>query len=156
MQNYKFPTREELLKMPLSHVRAQDIKTIEQEYLIQEIVNLKLGQQGIDGAMINRTAIVRDNGKYVDIKTKEQENHFQALIDAETEKLKAKQQTILPLSEEVLEAKISEIEKKQEEIKAVTPEIVNESLSIPELKRFCEFCDSKGVRHKLNCTRERL
>ncbi len=38
----------------------------------------------------------------------------------------------------------------------VTPTVMEEIIEpgeVLEIKPFCNFCNSKGVRHKLNCTR---
>lgn len=161
-----FPTREQLMSKPLNVVRALDVRTKEEENLLQEVVNIKLGQRGVDPESLNRNRILRDEkGRPVEIKTKEQEDHYQKLIDAEMERLKPKPIEVV-LSEPELEQKIAEIETKQEEITsfvtsdAVAPIILTEELKAKLtsdapilIKKFCEFCDSKGVKHKLNCTR---
>ena len=40
-------------------------------------------------------------------------------------------------------------------LRVAEQEIASSSLVVEETKpRFCEFCDSKGVKHKLTCTRK--
>ena len=61
---------------------------------------------------------------------------FYELFDKIVDKVEGKEETVGLVSRETMkeiEGELKEIEK--------------------ELKPFCEFCTSKGVRHKLNCTR---
>lgn len=73
---------------------------------------------------IYRNDIIAQN-----IQTPEEEAEAQRIIDARVSKLRN-----MPVLEEDLE-------------EAPEPEVVAQA-------KFCQFCDSKGVRHKLNCTRE--
>ncbi len=138
---YTFPTREELMRKPLEAVRHLDIRTKEEEMLVQEVVNVRMSRIGVDSERIYRRDVP-------DIKTKEEEEFWQAKIDERMERAKAK-----PIEfENAEEARVSE-EQVLEKITALEEERaqveVTDNLTIP----FCEYCDSKGIRHKKECAR---
>ena len=119
-----FPTREELMLMPLNRLRSTiDVKNKEEEMILQEVVSLKMGQT------IPDTQIYR--GDVPDIKTKEDEEKWQKIIDERTNALKPKVEVTADDSgiEIKIEAKKEELQKVQDEIKSLTK---------------CESCDFVG------------
>jgi hypothetical protein len=119
------PSREELMMMPITVLEHQNIESQEEEMVVQEVLNKRRASMPVQGE-IYRNDIIAQN-----IQTQEEEAEAQRIIDERVAKLRP-------------QAVVEEV-----------PE-VSQNLPIPpvELKvKFCEFCDSKGVRHKLNCTR---
>lgn len=121
-----FPTREELLAMPLSRIRrvATDIQDKDEEELVQEVVNIKRIDEPAEG-IIYRNDVP-------DIRTKEEEEKWQKIIDERTRKAKG-----------ITAAAFVE--------PAKTEQVPDNALPDVQPTRFCEFCDSKGGRHKKNC-----
>jgi len=128
-------TRDELMKMPLKIVRNLDIRTIEEERLIQDVVSAR---ETLTKPIVKFKEIIPD------IKTKDQENVWQGKID----KFKSDNSPI--------EAKIVEAEKQL----VVINEKITETVIVPTvitvengqiIKPFCDKCSSKGVRHKKEC-----
>lgn len=137
------------MKMPLKIVRGLDIRTVEEEKLIQEVVNARTSIA---------QPVVKFNQIVPDIKNVEQEKEWQAKID----KFNAEHAPV--------EAKIAEAEKKLETVKS---EVTSVSNNIPDaplvatsgvvvptvivvqdgkiIKPFCDKCDSKGRFHKKDC-----
>lgn len=122
-------SKEELLTMPIAVLENQKIESKEEEALVQEILNQRRAnmppQQEVSRA-----------GIPFNIETPEQEAEAQKIIDERTAKLRP-QAVVEPEStpETPIEPQIEELPK----VEAKT--------------RWCEYCDSKGGRHKLNCTR---
>ena len=91
-------------------------------------------QTAINAKIQNSPAPALSEKFYVpDIKTGEEEAHWQAIVDAKRESLKPKavsMEQIVPDANQVADIQ-------------TTVE--------PVIKRFCEQCDSKGVRHKKDC-----
>ena len=113
-------SKEELMTMPLTILRNQQIQTQEEEKLVQEIVNMRAEETPI-GNDIYRNDVISAN-----IQTPEEEAKWQKIIDERVAKIKGQVST--PSVPQVNEVKET---------------------------AFCNYCDSKGVRHKLNCTREK-
>lgn len=111
-----FPTKEELRSMSLARLRLIDVKNIDEETIVQEIVNEKT-------KILPPTQEISRKG-IPDIKTPEEEAKFQKVIDERIAKIRG-------------ETNI--------------PEDSNPVVALE--KPFCNFCDSKGVRHKKDCTR---
>lgn len=109
-------TREKLMEMPIFQLRGLDIKTKEDELLVQEVLNEKL--QNEPRANNNRVLSSEKTDRLTPLKEKE----LQAQLDGE------------PVSEPIASEPVVDLPK-------------------PTNSKFCEFCDSKGVRHKKNCTR---
>ncbi len=111
--------KQKLLLMSISQLRALDIKTAEDEALVQEVLNEKLkAEPHID---ISRPIL---RSEETDRITPEKEKELQEKLDG-------------PIT-------VSEpVDVSQETTGTPEPEEVN----------FCNFCDSKGVRHKKECTR---
>ncbi len=131
-------TREELMKMPLKIVRGLDIRTIEEEKLIQEVVNSRASVA---------QPVVKFNQIVPDIKNGEQEKEWQDKIDrfnSENTPVEAK----IALAENELNT----IEKEVKEEVIVQPTTVMVDTTKGEIiKPFCDTCDSLGVRHKKVC-----
>ncbi len=111
-------TREQLLEMPISTLRALDIKTIEDEQLVQAVLNEKLQHEPNN---FNRITLPSEA---TDKMTPEKEKELQAKLDGT----------------------VTEITASETVAKTIEP-------TGTEVKAFCDFCTSKGVRHKKECTR---
>jgi hypothetical protein len=120
-----FPTREQLGAMSIDRLRALDIQDGEEEKLVQEILDCKLAA----------SPPVVDIHSNVDITTKEQEDMIQGELDEKRAKVRARGKKI--------------------EIKAETPIETPTEIPAETPKKFCEFCTSKGGKHKLDCKRPR-
>jgi hypothetical protein len=103
-----FPSMEELMAMPLYRLKLLDISTAEEEAMVQTAINAKV--QNSPAPSLNKPLRIPD------IKTGEEEKHWQGIVDAEREKLRPR---------------------------PINPEV--------KVKRFCEQCNSRGVRHKKDC-----
>jgi hypothetical protein len=116
-----FPSMEELMAMPLYRLKLLDISTAEEEAMVQTAINAKV--QNSPAPSLNKPLHIPD------IKTVEEEKYWQGVVDAEREKLRPQavsMEQIVPDASQVAD--------------------------MPEVKkRFCEHCDSKGVRHKKVC-----
>ena len=120
----KFPSMQELYAMPLSRLRTLDINNSEEEAMVQTVINAKVQ---------NSPAPVPFKPIHVpDIKNGEEEQYWQKLVDEQKEEMRPK-----PVSMEQIVPDASLVQ----EIKPIEPVV----------KRFCEHCDSKGVRHKKTC-----
>ena len=132
-------TREELEVMPIELLRGRDIQTKEEEDLVQEVLNERL----ITEVPNFQPDIPFRQGTTTDIKDKAQEDALQAKIDAQKE---AHKKFYAPVVEDIpSEVPLAEVPIEPTPIVEPTPE--------PVVVKFCEFCDSKGVRHKKVCTR---
>lgn len=135
-----FPTVEEIKAMPLSRIRNLDIRTKEQEEIVQKIMNEKVGAAPIP------TPVYR--GDVPDIKNVQDEKKWQEVIDLREKKLKIQAGAEIPEDEEI-EIEVADeeevISKKQEPTVPVSP--VQPSTDTA----FCSQCTSKGVRHLKNC-----
>lgn len=138
-----FPTKTELVEMPLHSLQMIDIKTPEQEALIQHVINLKRQDDPFVQPIVTSDV--------PDIKTPADERKWQAILDERRERATAKPvvlQVEIPL--DPVEAptvqpestEIGDIPKAEEITVLVVPEAV---------KPFCDQCDSKGVKHKKIC-----
>lgn len=124
--------------MSLKSLKALDITTVEEEKMIQEIMLSKATTVPVK---------VKFNEIVPDIKTKEDEEIWQAKIDD----FKKKNTPI--------EAQIADANKVLDEVqKEIVIEIPlnaertgDEGKVIDLTPRFCETCTSKGVRHKKEC-----
>ena len=119
------------MAMPLHRLKMLDIQSAEEEAMVQTAINAKI-QNSPAPALSEKFHVP-------DIKTGEEEAHWQAIVDAEREKLKPpsiSMEQIIPDATQVADI-----------------EVVSEPSEPSELvvKRFCEHCDSKGVRHKKGC-----
>lgn len=136
-------TKEELMKMPLKIVRGLDIRTADEEALIQEVVNSR--------ASIAQP-VVKFNQIVPDIKTAEQEQEWQKKIDKFNEEntpIEAKIVNAEKMLEGVKEI-IETVQVAPTEVPPVVPTVVTVSNG-EIIKPFCDKCDSKGVRHKKVC-----
>lgn len=125
----QFPTLEQLRTMPNAHFKGLNVTTKEQEEMIQQVVNERLLKNPI-------TKPIYTGDVPFAIKSKEEELKWQQILD---ERRAASQVKPVEMGKEAeLKIEIVELEAKKEALEA---------------KRFCEFCDSKGARHKSNCTR---
>ena len=120
--------------MPIVSLRMLDLSSPEEEKLVQDVLDEKLMDAPLE---------VNLDGIHIpDITTPEEEAKYQAKIDERESKMRASR------FESKVEEEKAELEKIQEEITKETP------LTVAEVKTaFCLHCDSKGVRHKSNCTR---
>jgi hypothetical protein len=126
-----FPSRDQLCAMSLDRLRLVEIKEKDEEDLVQEIINSKTV------ATPSVQKVYR--GDVPEIKTPEQEKVWQEKINEREAKIKEQEVVVLPeapVAPEAPEEAIEEID-----------------LNTPNEDRFCQFCNSKGKRHKKECTR---
>jgi hypothetical protein len=153
--------------MSLHKLRLLDVSDKEEEAILQEVISGKVANIPVYDEV--------DKSGIPDIKTPEEEAKYQAILDEREQKIRN-----MTVSEEIPEelrktpteikqeiqqkekdiAQLDgEIEQKEKELAEVHDEVLVESPSetvlVPNEKVFCEFCDSKGGRHKANCTREK-
>jgi len=143
------PSREELRAIPMSALRNLDIKTVDQMNLVQEVVNERLQNEPLE-IKIDNSDVERKMDREINRMTPEKEAVYQKTIDERVQAVKPK----LPTDEKIKEASTI-LEIIQEEIKTEEGEIEKVKTEQP-VKRFCEFCDSRGFRHKSKCTRPKL
>lgn len=127
-------TKQELENMPMSILRGIDIKSQEEEEMIQKVVNQKLADMPLD-------IDLNINSSRTDDMTPEKEALLQAEIDAK--KAAARKELLPEVSQETAEV-IQNI--------SVPSEFKIEGVETVK-KPFCQFCASKGVRHLKTCTR---
>lgn len=149
-------TNEQLMTMPLKHLRGLDIQNVDDEKLVQEILNTRM--KGMPNVVtFNIPSSITDN------LTVETEKELQAKLDV----ARAKRQAII-LSEEE-ETTTPEVEEEDVPLmpettepaaEETTPEVPTEPVVEPEapsqpevVGKFCDYCDSLGGRHKRVCTR---
>lgn len=82
-----------------------------------------------------------------DIKTKEEEEKWQKIIDERADKIKEQAFG----KEVVLEDNIKKLEEEKAKIEAETPPTEPVVETVSEKKPWCELCGSMGVRHKKGC-----
>lgn len=122
------------MAMPLSRLRNLDVFHEDQEKLLQEVINYKLRFEPVKQQAVNRNDVPDK------FKDQAHQAYWQNIIDQRTNALRPKMQ----------EVEIPE----QEELAPDPVEIITEEvIPVESVKRFCNSCDSKGVRHKKNCTR---
>lgn len=126
-------TREELEKLPLSILRNIDIKNIDREKMIQEIILSKTSRLP--------PIIKFDRSQIPDIKNKAEEDKWQKKIDDFNQKNNPVQVEIVSSEKELLNIQ------KEVELENPKDEINQGKVSSP----FCDKCDSRGVRHKKVC-----
>ncbi len=137
-------TKEELMKMPLKIVRGLDIKTIEEEKLIQEVVNAKTG--------FAQSTVKFDYRNVPDIKNAAQEKEWQTKID----EFNAKH---TPVENKIAEAeKVLEQVKEEVKVEAPVEQIVTPTVITVQngeiVKPFCDSCDSKARFHRKGCPKK--
>ena len=116
--------------MSITRLRSLDVKDREEESLVQEVVNSKFMAKVPEVYKLD----------IPDIKTPEEEALWQAKVDERVHKVKEKMGLL-----DVADIEVPEV---------VTDSNVPEDMTLDsKTDRFCEFCDSKGVRHLKSCTR---
>lgn len=153
-------TKEQLETMPLHILRNVDIRTSEEEKMVQELVNQKLRTSPLERA-INRSDVP-------DIKDAVEEAYWQKIIDARTEAIRPKAEddseplNDLPPEEVIIEptpevqpdVPVEVVEPEQVEEQVTLEEVIQEEpVPVAQAYVFCPFCTSKGVRHKKECNR---
>ena len=128
-----FPSVEQLKAMDLNKLRNVDIRSDEEERIVQEIVDSKVSRQVI----AHPTNLI-----VPDIKTKEEEIYWQAKIDAEKEKVKNR--GLVAISEEAIEEVVLDTPIED-------PNPFHHIEEKVETKTGKECCGSLGFRHKKNC-----
>lgn len=120
--------------MPLSHLRNVRIETVDQEKIVQEIVNIRVAQN----PAVQR--VYRGDVPFY-IKTIEEEQKWQKIIDERTKAIVDKLSQAGKTQEQLVEAELAKLEAQKAKI-------------VQDIKpAFCQFCDSKRTFHKRNCTR---
>jgi len=84
-----FPTREELMTMPLKRLRGFDVQNPEQQRTIQDVLDVRLQDMPVDRPIYRRDV--------PDIQTQEQERDWQAVIDERTRKLKPARPSLMDI-----------------------------------------------------------
>lgn len=136
----KFPTMSELAGMSLPRIRLLDIQTAEQEAMVQVVVNQKVQHQPIESHVYTRDVPNIMNGT--------DEAKWQKILDERREKAVPKMVSMAEIIPDG-EVEIPEIEEFEEHVKDA---VMDNPFKGTETKsRFCEFCDSRGVRHKKDC-----
>lgn len=145
-------TVEQLKEMPIQILRGINIESQEEEMAVQAELNTRLADMPISNPMTFKDSVT-------DNLTPEKEAELQAQINERNAKLKSQ---FTPVGEEVVVEPVQEVvpEPIVEPVPEVVPEPVIEPVPevvpgpvvepVPEA-RFCEFCDSKGGRHKKEC-----
>ncbi len=122
--------------MPFQHVRGLDIRSREEEALVQDVVNLRLETTPLD-LDIKRNDIP-------DIKTKAEEEKWQKIIDERTAKARG-----IPVktAQPILEVKV---EVPVETVTLVTEPIIEKKKpGRPPKSKECEMC--KLEEHSVDC-----
>ena len=135
MQISRFPTREKLMEMTMETLRNLDVQTQDEEKLLQEVIDIKY-----------KNSIIIEEIKIddvPDIKTPEEETKWQEILDGRRKEARKRMGLV---DESTIVVKDLKEEELVREIKKIDEQIL-------ELKPFCQYCNSKGVRHKKECTR---
>ncbi len=130
-------TEEQLMEMPMKFLRQLDIQNVDEEKLVQKVLNARFKDMPAVTPM-NFSSSETDN------LTVEKEKELQAKIDARNARLKAQLEGEEPESAPLPDPT-------EEDDEPLTPEADKTTTAIKA--KFCNYCDSKGVRHKLACTR---
>jgi hypothetical protein len=176
-----FPTKEELETLSLDRLRLIPIENPEQEALIQQAILGKMVDAPVE-IRINKQDIPTDfktpeeEKKYQEILDTRKKIALEEMgvntvpLDSPKEETPTEPRTIPTemITPEMREAGVDEttvLTSREEVVAELGEEAVAkiedeaEPVAVPPTeeiiskKKFCEFCDSKGVRHKLNCTR---
>lgn len=131
------PSKEELLTMPIAVLENQKIESKEEETLVQSILDQRRAQ------MPPQQNIYRGDIPFR-IETPEKEAEYQKIIDERTAKVRPQLGVV---TQDSTPEPIPNSEEEQKVEESPVP------VAVEARARFCEFCDSKGVRHKLSCTR---
>lgn len=149
--------------MSIKQLRLIDIKEHDEELSVQEVLDAKVA--------VAAPAKPVYRGDVPDIKTKEEEEHWQGVIDARTAKIKGLAEPVVEETPKDLDVTLPVLEPTEpvppteapvQSEPEPTPPVVEEAPKEPEpvqepeiveptVKKFCEFCDSKGGRHKKEC-----
>lgn len=122
---------EELENMPIYLLRGIDIQSKEEEVLVQGVLNKKYLEMPAKVDLSISSSLTDDM-------TPEKESELQAEIDAKKEEYKVR-------------VFAGTVDDNADTVKTGDNLPPANTQNIP--KRFCEFCTSKGVRHKKDCTR---
>jgi hypothetical protein len=79
-----FPSRDYLASLSVEHLRTVDIKTKDEEDIVQEIIDSKLATMPV------QNPVKPEELKIPDIKTKEEEDFWQKKVDARNARIKAR------------------------------------------------------------------
>ena len=126
-------TEEQLMKMPMAVLRHVDIDTVEDEKLVQKVLNTRLHDMPMPNTPSFPSYVTNDI-------TVEKEKELQAQIDAKNSEIK-----------KGLLASIDEDDEEDEEEEEVS--VAPKTEVVAAVVRYCDYCDSLGVRHKKACTR---
>lgn len=133
-------TEQQLMDMPMKFLRNLDIETGEDEKLVQRVLNTRLKDMPVENPVVFPSSVT-------DNMTIEKERELQARIDARNSRMKAQLKT----DEEI--PQIDEVESQPLPDPTEEPKETEPTTEVDVVKdRFCELCDSKGVRHKKECS----
>lgn len=137
-----FPSQEELREMPVALIRLIDIQDTDEERLVQDILNEKFRSLPLDQDVYT--------GDVPDIKTKEEEEYWQKILDDR------RQKKILASQGPDADFPLDNEDPVPTEVAPETPSepgVQEDPIKEPEsVKKFCEFCDAKGpISHKKDC-----
>ena len=141
------PPATELAQMSLMQLRRLDIRSADEEALVQAAINAKTESQPVLTPVYT--------GDVPDIKNKEQEEHWQKIVDERKEA--ARPRTVQMgdiVSGELNDLPLGVLSQPTVTV-TLTPSTTTDSpvTTSINIQAFCQFCDSKGVRHKKACTR---
>lgn len=133
---------DDLRGMPLNKLRHLDIRTIDQEKMVQRAIDEKMIASPVIGKPLVFSNAITDK-----IRTPEQEHELQLQIDAHNESLR--QQLLKDeAQEDELDPLMPIISDEPAVVEAPT---IEDDKAVEVVKGFCDSCDSKGVRHKKVC-----
>lgn len=140
----KFPTKEELLNMPVKQIRGLNINDPEEEALIQAVLDILIPKTPLTQVEVYDLDI-----KGMEIKTPEQERKLQVELDRRREG--AAIVSGVYTKEEVLESNIEKIEKETAKIEEELKEEGVEEIKAEDNGIKCDLCGTRGFRHKKGC-----
>ncbi len=131
------------MKKPLSFLRNIDVRTGEEEKLLQAVINKKVVAQPPSSTIYR--------GDIPDIRTKEDEDKWQKIVD---QRVEAKRPKIVIDEAAEEETDEDEIEDEEDELTEDDKAVKSPKAQNPS-KTFCESCDSKGKTHKKYCPKSK-
>lgn len=143
----------DICSLPLIRLRAIDIDTPDEEKIVSEVMNRKLA-----GLPPERKIQINDIIHQMNLEramTPELEDKYQKMIDERM----AKERVLIPESISEQEVNLDSVlaTPAAEHSTATTSDVIVETPEPVEItSRFCNSCDSKGVRHKKGCEKATL
>ncbi len=140
----RFPSRDHLSAMSLDMLHSQIPYDKDDENLLQEIIDTRF-----------KPNIIQDRvyrGDVPDIRTKDEEEKWQKIIDERTDKIKA----VAIGEENIIKQNIVKMEEAKSKLEEELKTTENIEEPIKEKKIFCEECGSKSPSfHKKGCSKKK-